>query len=201
MSYEEDTSPEITLEEELRGRGVVNINHTFESLNIVQGFSAPMELVKKMASGDASWNMLLICGRSGNGKTHLCEAVIIEMHKQGVWCYRKKWSDIIRYFKAGFQQNLNMGEQRYDDRFHNIRKITRLLIDDVGMGSTGGNWEWGELEDIVDFRLENNLFTIITTNLDLKEIPPRIISRFKDGGKARLIVNEALDYRPKLWTK
>jgi len=63
-----------------------------------------------------------------------------------------------------------------------------------------------KLEEVVIARERAGLITIITSNLEPmpKEneegkapIPERIISRFRDATQARLILNKALDYRPK----
>ncbi|MBA7668993.1 hypothetical protein ES703_77116 [subsurface metagenome] len=46
-------------------------------------------------------------------------------------------------------------------------------------------------------REREGLITIITTNLELDDFPERVISRFRDRTQARLILNKALDYRPR----
>jgi len=85
----------------------------------------------------------------------------------------------------------------YDDIFERFRRARRLIIDDVGSGSTGSNWEWGELEDIVNYRCREGLLTVVTTNLDLKELPDRIVSRFDDAVNGRIALISAPDYRPR----
>jgi len=73
----------------------------------------------------------------------------------------------------------------------------RLIMDDVGMGGSGSDWELGQLEEIVVSRYHNRLFTILTTNRDLIELPERVVSRFRDGEVATLVLNEGEDYRRK----
>lgn len=84
----------------------------------------------------------------------------------------------------------------YEKNFRNLLETSRLIIDDVGAGAGSTDWAWRELEDIVDYRYEHNLLTVLTTNLDRKLIPDRIVSRFRDAEKSRLIFNGAADYRP-----
>jgi len=143
-----------------------------------------------MANGKANYYMLLVYGGTGNGKTLCCQATVIELYDKGQLCKRDRWSDIVRHLKELMKQG------GYEAYFNKFRSRKRLIIDDVGSGSTLGNWEWGELEDIVDYRLENGLFTIITTNLDGKDIPPRILSRFKDKNKAKILFDKTPDQRP-----
>jgi len=69
------------------------------------------------------------------------------------------------------------------------------------MGTKGTEWEWSELEDIVNYRYRNDLHTVVTTNLDLKLVPDRIVSRFRDAEKSRLVLNESGDYRPRKGVK
>lgn len=185
-----EPSPEEKRMSWLSRAGVTSFDHTFDNLRMVRGQENMVAAFKELLVG-SRWFMLMAYGGVGSGKTHCCEATLIELYDNGIMCRRQRWSDIIRHLKAGFGTD-------YEQRFQRIRDQKILIIDDVGMGSTGGNWEWGELEDMVDYRLEKRLLTIITTNLDLKEIPPRIVSRFRDKSKARLVYCECGDQRPKL---
>ena len=146
-----------------------------------------------MASGKASWFMLLNYGTAGSGKTHLCEALSIELAKRNTWCRVNEWAEIIRGFKKDMHSEF---KDAYDRHFESFRKQLYLIIDDIGSGSTGSSWEWGELEDIVNYRYRENLLTVLTTNLDLKSLPDRVTSRFRDATKSRLLLNKAPDYRP-----
>ena len=137
--------------------------------------------------------MLLCYGGVGTGKTHLLESVAIELHKQGKFARVLTMAAIMANLKRG------MGSDEVvslEDRIDNLSKVPFLLLDDVGMGGSGSVWEWGQLETIIAYRYRENLFTILTTNLDLPEIPERIVSRFKDREKARIVLNEGSDYRP-----
>jgi len=70
-----------------------------------------------------------------------------------------------------------------------------LIIDDVGMGGSGSEWEYGQLEEIVVARYRERLFTIMTTNRDLSELPERVVSRFRDPDVGVVILNQGADYR------
>jgi DNA replication protein DnaC len=179
--------------------GVSDLSHTFANMRLPKGFGPTLAAFKTMAAGTAP-PLLLVYGGTGNGKSRCCEALAIALYDKGVESIRReKWSDIVRFtLKAAFHGNGHYGQLKpsYEDVFKLFRERRYLIIDDVGMGSTGGNWEWGELEDIVDFRWEHKLFTVITTNLDIKELPPRIVSRFRDKSRAVLVCNETADQRP-----
>lgn len=189
--------PELTDEERraksLAWLGVTDITHTFESMKIPRGFAPVLDAFKEMAGGTALNSMLMVYGTTGNGKSRCCEATVIHMFDRGLKVKRDRWSDLIRTMKSHFN---GRAEMSYEEYFRALRERSRLILDDVGSGSTLGSWEWGELEDIVDYRYERNLFTIVTTNLNIKQFPERILSRFRDGNKAKLVLNEAPDQRP-----
>jgi len=193
--YKEDPelSPEESRIKTLILLGVSDINHTFDAIKRIKGFESTLAAFKAIANGKASYSLLMVYGGVGNGKTLCCEATVIEMFDRGIYVKRDRWSDIVRALKSHFN---GRGTMSYEEYFHNLRSRTRLILDDVGSGSTLGSWEWGELEDIVDYRYERKLFTIITSNLDIKSFPERILSRFRDKSRARLILNEAVDQRP-----
>lgn len=173
--------------------GVTDIQHTFASMKQPKGFAPVLKAFMSLADGSAPFSMLMVYGGTGNGKTYCCEATVIHMYDRGLRVRRDRWSDVVRMLKSHFNGN---GAISYEEYFSALRSRTRLILDDVGSGSTLGSWEWGELEDIIDYRYERNLFTIVTTNLDIKQFPERILSRFRDKSKARLILNEAPDQRP-----
>ena len=147
--------------------------------------------------------MLLCYGGVGNGKTHLCRALVNEFKKRGKHCGYSTWPSVIRNLKRAMFRSEYKDE--YDLLFSRYQRAERIVLDDVGMGGTNSNWEWGELEEIINYRYENRLLTVVTTNLDIKPsdnekipyIPERIVSRFGDAATSRKVLNSAEDYRPR----
>ena len=165
---------------------------TFNNFKRVKGAGKALELFSQMP--DADWFMLLCYGSAGCGKTHLCEALAYELRQEMKFTRVLEWSERIRILKGAMQRRDRPGY--YDQLFEGMQRAERLIIDDVGAGTTGSSWEWGELEDIVSYRYKRELFTVITTNLDVADLPDRIVSRFRDKTKARICFNSAGDYRP-----
>ena len=182
--------------------GVASLDNTFENFREVKGTEKALSIFRALASGNTDWKMVLCYGGVGNGKTHLLEATAIEAHKQGKFARVLTMSTIMSSLKGGMRKD---AEISMEERSANFSRAPILLIDDVGMGGSGSDWEWGQLEDIIVYRYRENLFTALTSNLDIEPdpnnptrafIPERIVSRFKDLEKARLVLNEAPDYRP-----
>lgn len=194
----ENRTPEQERAERLTWLGVTDLRNTFNTMKIPHGYGPAMAAFKEMAAGTAPYSLLMVYGVTGNGKSRGCEALVISMYDRGIRVKRDRWSDIVRTLKSKFNGNGRHGdnETTYEQYFSGLRKRERLIFDDVGSGSTLGAWEWGELEDIIDYRYEHRLFTIVTTNLDIKQFPERILSRFRDKSRARLILNESADFRP-----
>lgn len=182
-------------EDVLQWLGVTNLDNTFENMRCPKGFKPTLESFKAIASGSADFSLLMVYGGVGNGKSMCCEATVIAMYDRRFLVKRDRWSDLVRIMKSHFN---GRGLMSYEQYFSSLRGRDRLILDDVGSGSTLGAWEWGELEDIIDYRYERRLFTILTTNLDIKQFPERILSRFRDRSRSRLVFDEAEDQRPLL---
>jgi len=137
--------------------------------------------------------MLLCYGGVGNGKTHLCEAAVIELYRRGKFCRVMKLPEML----GTLRRAINNPEMDYDGILGNYCYPERLIVDDIGAG--GSDSEFGDrvLESIVVARYGRQLFTIMTSNREFSELPERVKSRFEDGATSYLVLNEGEDYRPK----
>lgn len=168
---------------------------TFSNFNKVNGTTSVFDAFVGLIKPDCK-PFLLVYGECGNGKTHLCNALATELKKQGAYCCVTRWSDVVRRFKNSFDRP----DINYHTIYNEFRNTERLIIDDVGAGGTCSEWEWGELEDIISYRYEMMLFTVLVTNKGLNELPPRIVSRFHDPDVGCIVCNRGKDYR-KRWLK
>lgn len=175
--------------------GLSDTNHTFENFKVLAGTRRAYEAFKGMANGTHK-PMLLCCGAIGNGKTYLCEALSISLYRKGIRCEVSLWSELRRRLLQAMHRP-KPGSVDYDELFKSIRRRKFLIIDDVGMGSRGTEWEMSELEDIVNYRYRERLFTVMTTNRTLEELPERVVSRFFDPEVSEVVINEGKDYRIK----
>ncbi|KKL65602.1 hypothetical protein LCGC14_2153320 [marine sediment metagenome] len=195
MLEDREPTPEEKKEELRLSLNIISWEHTFENFKTVKDAMASLKAFKELADG-SSWYILLNYGSNGCGKSYMCDAFSINLAKRNIRCKRWKWTELIRDFKCRLRSGIP-GD--YDRFFDTIRNLPYLVLDDVVMVKEEGksNWEWAEFDDIIDYRWEKRLVTIVTTNLDITHLPPRSVSRFRDAVTSRMILNKAEDYRPK----
>jgi len=185
-----DLTSSLSKPEQLAGSlGVTTLENTFENFKPVSGTESALAAFKAVLDGPEF--MLLCYGGVGNGKTHLCEAVAIELYKRGKFCRVMKMPDML----ATLRKAINNPEMGYDEILGNFCYGERLIVDDVGAG--GSDSEFGDrvLETIVVARYGRQLLTIMTTNVEISQLPERVISRFEDTVTSYLVQNEGEDYR------
>lgn len=175
-----------------RGLNITSWDNTFANFKRTKGSGEALKLFRELADSPR-WFMLLCYGPAGCGKTHLCEALSIELNTKGIYCPVSEYPAMIRRLKAAMNSEYR---GNYDVLFRKYQTTRRLILDDVGMGGSGSSWEWGELEEIINYRYREGLLTVVTTNLDPKDLPDRIVSRFRDAIESRIVLNSASDYRP-----
>lgn len=172
----------------LAEKGVSKFN-SFDNWKHVLGAETTLEAFKDIAVNPDAPPLLLVYGTTGNGKTHLCEATVIELSKRGVDCRLWAVADLVSKLHASIPENtteLLMGK---------LKLLPALMLDEWGQ-NYGSDWEIQKLEEVVIARERKELITIITTNLELDQLPERVVSRFRDKTQARIILNAAPDYRP-----
>ena len=85
-------------------------------------------------------------------------------------------------------------DKQADFKMNLLKEVPYLLIDELGL-EYGTEWEKEKIEELLAARWANGRFTVVATNRDIEELPPRIKSRFKDQHLSRWVKNEAGDYR------
>ena len=133
---------------------------------------------------------LLLQGGYGTGKTHLAAAVAnfaVGMGVPTLFLTVPDLLDSLRFSYAG-------DDNSFEERFNDIRNARLLVLDDFGTQNATG-WAQEKLFQIVNYRYINRLPTVVTTNLALDEIEPRIRSRLSDPDLVTQSRINASDYR------
>lgn len=116
---------------------------------------------------------LYLSGSFGSGKTYLIAAMFNELAKENVKSAIVYWPEFLRDLKTSFQND-------FKDKFEFIKKTELLLIDDIGAEVTTP-WSRDEiLGTILQYRMQENLPTFFTSNLDLSALEDHLANS-KDG--------------------
>ena len=163
---------------------------TFETFNPVPGTEKALKAARILASGEASFIWLLLYGRPGCGKTHLCNAIVSVVRNRGLDVRMILAADLFSMLRESMQTH------QTDTLLRKVKDILFLAIDDYGV-EYGSDWESAKFDELMTSRYATGKPTVLITNKELTELPARIQSRFQDGVMARAIHNSAPDYRRK----
>lgn len=156
----------------------------------VEGASEAYYAAADFATHPEGW--LLLLGGYGVGKTHLAAAIanyVVQDHRMQV--YFAVAPDLLHHLRSAYAPN---AETTYDERFEQIRSVYLLIIDDLGAEQTTP-WAQEKLYQIFNYRYNLRLPTVITSNVDLDRLDPRICSRLCDPDLCRHVFMTSGDYR------
>lgn len=129
---------------------------------------------QKFAEKPQGW--LILMGSYGTGKTHLAAAIGHYRAAMGNEPIFTVVPDLLDHLRATFSPNSSAS---YDHVFNQVRSADLLILDDLGTQSATP-WAREKLYQILNYRYETKLPTVITTASSLDEIDPRIRSRMLD---------------------
>jgi DNA replication protein DnaC len=134
---------------------------------------------------------LLLRGGYGCGKTHLAAAIANHRLSEGEMAILVTVPDLLDFLRATFAPD---SEVSFDERLQQIKTASLLILDDFGTES-GTPWAQEKLFQILNYRYNSRLPTVITTNYELEEIELRVRSRLVDPGLVQIITILAPDFR------
>ncbi|GLV55484.1 hypothetical protein KDH_23280 [Dictyobacter sp. S3.2.2.5] len=138
---------------------------------------------------------LIFIGPNGCGKTHLAVSIARHRLEAGDSVLFMVAPDLLDYLRATYAPDAPV---RYDKVFQQIRETELLILDDLG-AQQDSPWAIEKLFQLLNYRYNAHLPTVITTNLiGLEGIEPRIRSRLQDKRMARIVsMDNVSDYRQK----
>ena len=135
------------------------------------------EAARNFADHPEGW--LLFTGPHGCGKTHLAVAVAGESLRRERPVFYAFVPSLLDHLRATFSPDSPVA---YDELFEQIKSVPLLVLDDLG-AETSTPWAEEKLYQIVVFRHESRMPTIITTSFEIDQLEgtkPRIASRLVD---------------------
>ena len=106
---------------------------------------------------------LYLSGNFGTGKSYIISAMLNELVKDGYKVAMIYYPEFLRILKSSFKTD-------FDEEYDYARKVDLLLFDDIGAENIT-SWSRDEiLGPILQYRMDNNLPTFFTSNLNLNEL-------------------------------
>jgi len=175
----------------LRHMTLDNFEPEGHAVTIEQKHSLRMavEGVRRFIGEPRGW--LMIQGSYGCGKTHLAAAIANGCLGKGIPVLFVNIPDLLDYLRGAYSPN---AEETYDERFNEVRDAAILILDDLGT-QNATPWAEEKLYQIFNTRYVHKRPTVITTNLDLDDLDPRLRSRLNDLDLVRKLRINAPDYR------
>ena len=194
--------PEIETAQKERQREISSLgplaNKTFEDFrpeghatnpNQRASLRLAFESARNFAENPRGW--LLFHGGYGSGKTHLAAAIANARLAAGQPAMFVNAPDLLDHLRATFGPGSDV---TYDELFERVRNVPLLIVDDLGAESPT-QWATEKLYQIFNHRYNSALPTVITSNVELDRLDPRLRSRLVDMDLVRKIVIDATDFR------
>lgn len=125
---------------------------------------------------------LIITGNTGVGKTFLCNCILKELVEHDFYVVFLSATTLFEIFEiATFNNNADLSREKFSPEaravpFNNIFECDLLIIDDLGT-EFSNSFTSSKLLELVNRRLTSGLPTLISTNMDLKEISRQYTER------------------------
>ena len=146
-------------------------------------------LALDFAKSPEGW--LVFVGDTGCGKTHLAAAIANYRLQAGKPAKFEVVPDFLDHLRFTFSPESPVS---YDQVFEEVKNAPLLILDDFGEQSTTP-WAQEKLYQVINYRYNARLATVITTRLTTEEMASPIVSRFFDHQLSIVFNIIAPDYR------
>jgi len=137
---------------------------------------------------------LILTGAYGVGKTHLAASIANAQAGKGLPALFIVVPDLLDHLRATFNPASHV---RYDQRFEEVRTSPLLILDDLGT-ENASSWAKEKLFQILNYRYNARLATVITTAQAIEEIEPRLRTRMLDRSRCTVVAIIAPSFRGSL---
>jgi DNA replication protein DnaC len=131
---------------------------------------AAYRLAFDFAKNPEGW--LVFMGETGCGKTHLASAIVNYRYEMGKPALFIVVPDFLDHLRSAFNPDSKVS---YDQLFESVKTAPLLVMDDFGEQSTNP-WVKEKLYQLINYRYNSRLPTVITTRLSLDEIKEEVDS-------------------------
>lgn len=145
-------------------------------------------LALEFAKSPEGW--LVFQGVNGCGKTHLAAAIVNYRYKMKEPALFIVVPDFLDHLRSTFSPESKV---TYDQLFESVRGAPLLVLDDLGTQSSS-SWAKEKLYQVINYRYNAQLPTVVTTNCSTDEMDSPVSSRFADPKISLIFTITALHY-------
>ncbi len=139
-----------------------------------QSVEGALKAARFFAQQPGDW--IVFMGENGVGKTHLAAAIANYCRDDGLDMLFVVVADLLDHLRYTFGPQSDVS---YDELFEGVRTVPLLVLDDLGAHTTTP-WAQEKLFQIINYRFNARLATVVTMNISLDELAqdePRVASR------------------------
>ena len=147
-------------------------------------FNRAYQAAKAFAAEPKGW--LILIGPSGCGKTHLAAAIVNHCLENNRPAFYITTPDLLDHLRSTFSPD---SETPYDAFFDQVRNAPLLVLDDLG-AQTSTLWANEKLDQLLTYRFNSELPTVIVTIIPIGELEERMRTRLTDPKLCHICVVE-----------
>jgi DNA replication protein DnaC len=155
--------------------------HTGLDISGQQSLENVVRIARQYAREPRKW--LTILGTYGCGKTHLAAGIANYWREQGSSVIFTTVPDLMDYLRIAFN---SPGTLSLQQRFRAVQTTPLLVLDDL-RPDPGSAWVRDKLFQIIEYRYNGQLPTVITSSYQIDDLDGRLRSRLTDGRRCRIV--------------
>jgi len=172
---------------------------TFESFGLRRGeleaedreyLEQALAAARDYAENPKGW--IVFQGDHYSGKTHLAAAIANHRVACGYPALFVVVSDLLDHLRAAYDPAAPVS---YDKRLQQVKRAPLLILDDYGVHSSTA-WAQEKLYQLLGYRFDAMLPTVLTTSLTLEQIDAKLKARLMDKSRCLLVPISSPPYRP-----
>jgi DNA replication protein DnaC len=147
-------------------------------------------LRQAMAFAQQPEGWLVIAGETGRGKTRLAAAIANYCRESGTRVIFAVVPDLLDWLRVSFGPE---NPATFDEQFEKVRTVPLLVLDDLGSQSSTP-WAQEKLFQLLNYRYNAALPTVITTNATVGQLETRIRTRITDPEFSSILLMGDFDF-------